>query len=164
MWTRRCSRSSAPAARRARCDDPTAAILDATDPQGVAFAVYEPPREQKRLALNGSGPGELSYVTHRVPESAVFREFYGRVLHWNFEPGHVEDGWQVVDVHPMAGVSGGSARATTVPMWSVADIDAAVARVREAGGTVLQQPAPRPYGLSAECTDDQDSRFYLVEL
>ena len=25
----------------------------------------------------------------------------------------------------------------TVPMWTVADIDAAVARVREAGGTVL---------------------------
>jgi predicted enzyme related to lactoylglutathione lyase len=46
-------------------------------------------------------------------------------------------------------------------MWTVADIDAAVARVREAGGTVLQEPAQQPYGITAECTDDQGSRFYL---
>jgi predicted enzyme related to lactoylglutathione lyase len=136
-------------------------ILDATDPQGVAFAVYEPPGRQKRLALNGSGPGELSYVTYQVPDSAVFREFYGRVLQWNFEPGHVDDGWQVQATHPMAGVAGGNAQPTTVPMWTVADIDAAVARVREAGGTVLADPAPRPYGVTAECTDDQGTRFYL---
>lgn len=46
-------------------------------------------------------------------------------------------------------------------MWTVDDIDAAVARVREAGGTVLDEPSRQPYGLSAECTDDQGSRFYL---
>jgi predicted enzyme related to lactoylglutathione lyase len=58
-------------------------------------------------------------------------------------------------------MAGGSATTTTVPMWTVADIDAAVARVREAGGTVLQEPSQQPYGLMAECTDDQGSRFYL---
>lgn len=136
-------------------------ILDATDPQGVAFAVYQPAGDPKRPALNGSGPGELSYVTYQVPDSAGFREFYGRILHWTFEPGHVEDGWQVVSTHPMAGVAGGSARATTVPMWAVADINAAVTRVREAGGIVLQAPARRPYGITAECADDHGARFYL---
>lgn len=136
-------------------------ILDATDPHGVAFAVYEPPAGRKRPELNGSGPGELSYVTYEVPDSAAFRDFYARVLHWSFEPGRVEDGWQVVTSHPMAGVAGGNARPTTVPMWTVADIDAAVARVREAGGTVLQEPARQPYGITAECTDDQGGRFYL---
>ncbi|MGH3970415.1 MAG: VOC family protein, partial [Mycobacterium sp.] len=95
-------------------------MLDATDPHGTAFAVYEPAGDPKRPALNGSGPGELSYVTYHVPESAAFREFYGRVLHWDFESGRVEDGWQVTTTHPMAGVAGGSARATTVPMWTVA--------------------------------------------
>jgi predicted enzyme related to lactoylglutathione lyase len=138
-------------------------ILDAIDPQGVAFAVYEPPADQKRLPLNGSGPGELSYVTYRMPDSVVFRDFYARVLHWTFTPGRVDDGWQVANTHPMAGVGGGSARPTTVPMWTVADIDAAVARVREAGGTVLAEPARQPYGLTAECADDQGSQFYLGE-
>jgi predicted enzyme related to lactoylglutathione lyase len=48
-------------------------------------------------------------------------------------------------------------------MWTVADIDAAVARVRAAGGTVLQEPARQPYGITAECLDDQGGRFYLGE-
>jgi predicted enzyme related to lactoylglutathione lyase len=45
----------------------------------------------------------------------------------------------------------------------VSDIDAAVTRVREAGGTVLAEPSRQPYGLMAECTDDQGGRFYLGE-
>lgn len=138
-------------------------LLDATDPQGVAFAVFEPPAGRKRPELNGSGPGELSYVTHLVPDSAGFRDFYGRVLGWTFEPGRVSDGWQVVGTHPMAGAAGGNASPTTVPMWTVSDIGAAVARVREAGGTVLAEPARQPYGVTAECADDQGGRFYLGE-
>ncbi len=31
-------------------------------------------------------------------------------------------------------------------MWTVEDIDAAVARVREAGGTVIEEPSQQPYG------------------
>lgn len=136
-------------------------LLDATDPHGAAFAVYQPAGGQKRPELNGSGPGELSYVTYEVPDSAAFRDFYGRVLGWTFEPGRIADGWQVQGTHPMAGAAGGSTRPVTVPMWTVADIDAAVARVREAGGTVLAEPSRQPYGLTAECTDDQGARFYL---
>lgn len=138
-------------------------LLDATDPHGAAFAVFEPPAGRKRPEINGSGPGELSYVTYQVPDSAGFRDFYGRVLGWTFEPGRVADGWQVMGTHPMAGAAGGSTSPTTVPMWTVSDIDAAVARVREAGGTVLAEPARQPYGVTAECADDQDGRFYLGE-
>jgi predicted enzyme related to lactoylglutathione lyase len=138
-------------------------LLDATDPHGAAFAVFEPTAGRKRPELNGSGPGELSYVTYEVPDSAGFRDFYGRVLGWAFEPGRVADGWQVVGTHPMAGAAGGSDSPTTVPMWTVSDIGAAVARVREAGGTVLAEPARQPYGMTAECADDQGGRFYLGE-
>jgi predicted enzyme related to lactoylglutathione lyase len=136
-------------------------IVDATDPTGTAFAVFQPNVNTARPQLNGAGPGELSYVTYELSDSAAFRQFYGRVLGWSFEPGRIDDGWQIADTHPMAGVAGGSAEITTVPMWTVADIDDAVARVREAGGTVLQEPSRQPYGLMAECRDDQGSRFYL---
>jgi predicted enzyme related to lactoylglutathione lyase len=138
-------------------------IVEATDPAGVTFAVFEATGDVPRPALNGTGPGELSYVTYEVPDSAVARAFYGRVLHWNFEPGRIDDGWGIVGSHPMAGIAGGAERPVTVPMWTVADIEAAVARVREAGGTVLQEPQRQPYGLMAECTDDQGGRFYLGE-
>lgn len=136
-------------------------VLDATDPSGTAFAVFQPSTEVPRPALNGTGPGELSYLTYEVTDSAAFKEFYGRVFSWTFEPGHIDDGWGIQGSQPMSGVAGGNPTTTTVPMWTVADIDAAVARVREAGGTVLQEPTQQPYGLMAECADDQGSRFYL---
>lgn len=134
---------------------------DATDPLGNAFAVFTPSRPTSRPALNGTGPGELAYITYEVADSALFREFYGRVLSWTFESGRVADGWQVNESHPMAGMAGGSTRSSTVPMWTVADIDDAVRRVRQAGGSILQQPRRQPYGLTAECVDDQGARFYL---
>lgn len=136
-------------------------VLDATDPGGTPFAVFVPTPGTPRPDLNGAGPGELSYLTYEVPDSTAFKEFYGRVLFWTFEPGRIDDGWGVQGSQPMSGVAGGAARTTAVPMWTVADIDAAVARVRKAGGTVLQQPSRQDYGLMAECTDDQGGRFYL---
>jgi uncharacterized glyoxalase superfamily protein PhnB len=138
-------------------------VLDATDPQGAPFAVFIPAPGTPRPELNGAGPGELSYITYEVTDSAVFRSFFSRVLFWTYQPGRIEDGWQIDGTHPMAGVAGGGEQSVTVPMWTVADIDAAVTRVREAGGTVLQEPSSQPYGRMAECTDDQGGRFYLGE-
>lgn len=136
-------------------------VLDATDALGNPLAVYRPSGDTPRPALNGAGPGELSYVTFEVRDAAVFRDFYGRLLGWTFTPGRVDDGWTIEPVHPMAGVAGGIANQVTVPMWTVDDIDAAVQRVREAGGTVIEEPAQQPYGRSAQCLDDQGMRFYL---
>ena len=132
-------------------------------PAGTAFAVFQPASGTPRPALNGAGPGELSYITYEVADSTAFRAFYSRILFWMFEPGRIDDGWQVQGTHPMAGVAGGSAQHVTVPMWTVEDVDAAVARVREAGGTVIEEPSQQPYGKSAQCTDDQGTRFYLGE-
>ena len=136
-------------------------LSGATDSQGASFGVYQPNPGQPRPELNGSGPGELSYITYQVPDSTAFRAFYSRVLFWTFEPGRIDDGWQVQQSHPMAGVAGGNAEAVTVPMWTVEDVDAAVSRVREAGGTVIDEPSQQAYGTSALCTDDQGGRFYL---
>ena len=63
---------------------------------------------QPRPELNGSGPGELSYITYEVADSTAFKAFYSRVLFWTFEPGRINDGWQVQQTHPMAGVAGGA--------------------------------------------------------
>jgi predicted enzyme related to lactoylglutathione lyase len=138
-------------------------VLGATDPQGAAFAVLQPVPGEPRPTLNGAGPGELSYITYEVIDATAFKAFYSRVLFWTFEPGRIDDGWGVQQTHPMAGVAGGSAQQVTVPMWTVEDVDAAVARVREAGGTVIEEPSQQPYGKSAQCTDDQGTRFYLGE-
>ena len=138
-------------------------VLDATDPQGTAFAVFQPGANEPRPALNGAGPGELSYITYEVADSTAFKAFYSGVLFWTFEPGRIDDGWGVQQTHPMAGVAGSNTAAVTVPMWTVDDIDTAVARVREAGGRVIEEPSQQAYGRMAQCTDDQGTRFYLGE-
>lgn len=138
-------------------------VLDAIDPSGTPFAVYRDSAGTARPALNGTGPGDLSYITYFAENSADFRAFYSRVLYWTFESGRVEDGWAIQSSHPMAGIAGGNAQPSTVPMWTVDDIDAAVDRVRAAGGTVIEEPSTQSYGKSALCTDDQGTRFYLGE-
>ncbi len=139
-------------------------VLEGADPQGGLFGAFVPLPGEARPALNGSGPGDLSYITYEATESAGFRSFYGRVLSWTFEPGRISDGWAVRDCHPMSGAAGGCDAPVTVPMWTVGDIEAAVTRVREAGGSVIDEPTQQAYGKSALCTDDQGTRFYLGEL
>jgi predicted enzyme related to lactoylglutathione lyase len=172
---------------------PYGLVADCTDDQGTRFAVHQPPRASTaatavegpaaagpagvragRVGLATAGPGvtgpaagardgDLAYVTFEVVDSRRARDFYGAVLGWQFVPGRVADGWQVVGTTPLAGLSGGHAEATTVPLWRVADLAAAVGRVRAAGGTSTE-PQQEPYGLTSDCTDSQGTRFYLGQL
>ena len=172
---------------------PYGLVAECTDNQGTPFAVHQPPRagppaaavagrgaagpagvRAGRPGLATAGPGvtgpvagphdgDLAYVTFEVVDSGRARDFYGAVLGWQFAPGRVPDGWQVVGTTPLAGLSGGHAEATTVPMWRVADLRAAVDRVRAAGGTSTE-PRQEPYGLTADCADGQGTRFYLGQL
>jgi len=152
---------------------PYGLVAECTDNQGTRFAVHQypaagPPGADATGAAGAAaaGPaaaprdGDLAYITFEVADSRLARDFYGAVLGWRFAPGRIADGWQVEGTTPMAGLSGGHAEATTVPMWRVADLRAAVGRVRAAGGTATE-PRPEPYGLTADCADDQGTRFYL---
>src|SRR3546814_15696486 len=78
-------------------------------------------------------------------------------------PLSIDDGWEVVDGHPMTGIAGGQDQSLSVPMWVVDDIETAVERVRAAGGMVIEGPARQSYAISAECLDDQGSPFWLAQ-
>jgi predicted enzyme related to lactoylglutathione lyase len=117
---------------------------------------------------NGTRHGDVSYITLALPDLARGRAFYGAVLGWRFSPGNSEHGVQVDDIVPMTGLWAGPSPAGTpvrgaVLGYRVDDIVAAVAAVREHGGTVTD-PHREPYGLSAEGHDDQGTPFYLHEL
>jgi predicted enzyme related to lactoylglutathione lyase len=139
---------------------------DCVDPGGTRFALHQPSGPAHGAAA-GSGraglrDGDLVYVTMEVPDAAATLAFYGAVLGWRSHPGRTPGGWQVEDTTPMIGVAGGHAEATGVPVWQTADVAAAVARVRAAGGTATE-PHQEPYGLIAECADDQGTRFSLTQ-
>lgn len=138
-----------------------------TDDQGMDFAIYAPMagRTVERPSLNGVGPGDLAYVTIKVPDTTKARSFLGAVLGLEFQPGTVDDGWAVLDVHPMMGLWGDAdaTQTTVVPQYRVSDIASAVEKVRALGGTSTE-PSEEHYGWSAECTDDQGTNFFLAQL
>jgi predicted enzyme related to lactoylglutathione lyase len=145
-------------------DAPHGRVADCTDDQGTDFALWQiGSARATRPAANGRRPGDLAYLVLEVVDAGLARAFYGSVLGWQCRPGSIEDGWSVERVVPMVGLSGGHERAAAVPMWRVASIEGGVARVRAAGGRATD-PARQPYGVTAECTDDQGSRFLLGEL
>jgi predicted enzyme related to lactoylglutathione lyase len=139
---------------------------DCVDTDGMPFAIHQPPDAPGSARARPSAvlrDGDLVYVTLEVGDPVAALAFYGAVLGWRSRPGRSPGGWQVEGTTPMIGVSGGHDAATMVPVWQVADVPAAVARVRAAGGTATE-PHREPYGLIAECTDDQGTRFSLVQV
>ena len=130
-------------------------VADCVDDQGLAFALFEGP---------GTPVEAPVFVEFRVPDTVRARAFYGTVLGWGFLPGHVPGTWNgtigAERTRPRTGVSGGHGTATVVPTWDVPDLDAALAAVRTAGGTA-GAPAERPFGLVADCLDDQGTPLRL---
>jgi len=138
-------------------------VADCTDDQGMPFALWQPTSPPApRPGAQGWRQGDVTYVTLEVIDSARFRRFFTSVAGWEFTAGRVEDGWEARDVAPMCGLQGGYARTTVVPMYVVDNVDAAVERVRTAGGTATP-PERQPYGVSSNCSDDQGTRFYLIQ-
>jgi uncharacterized glyoxalase superfamily protein PhnB len=147
--------------------EPYGLIAMCTDDQGMDFAVYERSPGDSVVPVERYRDGEICYLTIEVPDSARARAFFGSVLGWEFTPGQAEDGWGAriagEEARYMTGLHGGHERTTVVPMYAVDDIAAAVERVRGAGGTATE-PERQPYGITADCTDDQGSHFYLGQL
>lgn len=145
-------------------EEPYGRVAMCTDDQGGRLALFQPPAGVADAVPDVPlREGDVAYVTHHVVDTAAFRAFYGSVLGWRFEPGHVPDGWQIVGVRPMGGVHGGHDRATSIPMYAVDDIDAAVTRVRSAGGEA-SDPEQQPYGRTSTCLGPGGVSFYLGQL
>jgi uncharacterized protein len=148
-----------------------------SDPQDVVFALLAATAPGESRAFGPTPLGTEQTLGHGVwielatPDPAAALAFYGALF-----------GWEKVGAMPMGGMGeyaflgrgdlrpGAvmSSTATGAPArWNwyvhVADIDAALAAVREAGGTVLQGPDPIPGGsYSANITDPAGARLGLA--
>lgn len=137
------------------------------DPFGHRWQIMTPPgRAVPEPAAPAPEPpsdsrhGDIDYITITTPDSGLAKEFYGAVLGWRFAAGNVEDGWQVEDVRPMAGLHGGQAGDVHL-CFRADDLDDTLNRVREHGGEA-GEPQNMPYGRLSTCTDNQGRRFYLL--
>lgn len=119
----------------------------------------------KRAPIPGATPAQapsIGYFTVDVPDGARAAAFFGALLGWNTEIGSQPDGFHVGNIDPPGGIQGdGTAPGMTI-YFRVADVAAAAARVRELGGTVLEE-AGYGSGRNARCLDDQGVPFQLWE-
>ncbi|MGH8932823.1 MAG: VOC family protein [Egibacteraceae bacterium] len=111
--------------------------------------------------VSGTG-ARVGYASLWTPDADRAAAFYGAVLGWRYAPGSAPQGRQVMGVTPRLGIWGGQERGTTFLCFVVADVPVAVQRVRAAGGQA-EEPTLQPYGLIANCADDQGMAFAIVE-
>ncbi|MDT4923773.1 MAG: hypothetical protein QOG01_1486 [Pseudonocardiales bacterium] len=101
-------------------------------------------------------PGDVGYVSLWVPEAARAARFYGDVLDWRMA------GDLVVGATPTTSIAGTDEDMTLFCCYAVEDVHAAAQRVRDAGGEA-SEPSDRPYGVVADCADDQGTRFAIYQ-
>lgn len=102
--------------------------------------------------------GDLYYFTLQVPDLARAQRFYAAVLGWEFPSP--DNGHATNIAAPPGGVQQVDDPAGPQLWFVVDDIHTAVAAVRAAGGTA-DEPVFYESGWSADCTDDQGTRFSL---
>jgi uncharacterized protein len=118
--------------------------------------------------------GEVAFVELGVQDAERARTFYGALFGWTFTPGPSGGGGFLIGTPNVpGGLHGGDPGASPYVFFRVEDLDTAVGRVRELGGTVEGAPegeAPADaaametqYGRFLLCRDDQGSPFGLFE-
>jgi uncharacterized protein len=143
----------------------------AADPIGAVFGLWQPGVHKGAQLVNEPGTfswGEL--VTDDVPAS---KAFYGAVFGWGAEthgdgPGAYTE-WQV-NGRSIGGMMEKPPQmpAEVPPSWgvyfTVADTDAAVARITELGGGVVSPPMDIEPGRFAVVTDPSGAMFNVIAL
>ncbi|MFC8872169.1 VOC family protein [Streptomyces sp. NPDC057148] len=115
--------------------------------------------------------GEPSFFELGVADPERGRAFYVGLFGWALEPGPTGRGFSIGTGGVPGGLHGADAGASPYVFFRVDDLDAALARVRELGGSVEGQgeegeedaASAARFGRFALCRDDQGSAFGLHE-
>ena len=111
--------------------------------------------------------GELAFFEIGVEDPDRGRAFYEGLFGWRFEPGPSGSGFTIAAPNMPGGMHGGDKGAVPYVFFRVDDIEAAVARLRELGGTVEEmevegdEASQAKFGRFKLCRDDQGSSFGL---
>lgn len=106
--------------------------------------------------------GDVGYAWLSVPDVERAVAFYGAVLGWRIAPDPDPQRRHVLDRAPRLGLHGGEAGSTLNCGYAVEDVLRAAQQVRASGGRA-SEPRSAPYGLVADCVDDQGTVFALYQ-
>ncbi len=136
-------------------DQPYGRASVIVDPFGHRWILLRGPAR-----VTGLRQGDVANVTMVARDARRAKEFYEAVLLVPFSSGHPGT-WRTDETRPPLGIwSSRGAEPEVQLSFRVDDIAAAVDRVRAAGGHA-DEPDSKPYGLLAECADDQGASFRL---
>ena len=152
--TERARRSGA-SVERETADQPYGRASVIVDPFGHRWLLL-----RSTARATGLRQGDAANVTMMTRDADQAKEFYEAVLGVPFSSGH-PGAWRTDETKPPLSIlSSPSAEPEVQVSYRVDDIAAAVERVRVAGGRA-DEPDRKPYGLLAECVDDQGATFRL---
>ncbi|HEY0448829.1 VOC family protein [Actinophytocola sp.] len=146
------------AVEREPADEPYGRRSIIVDPFGHRWLLLRPPARATRFRQ-----GDVARVTMIAADPGRTKAFYESVLQLPFTAGSQPGAWRADDTNPPLGLWSPEGVEPQVQLcFRVDDMAAALGRVRAAGGTAADAER-KPYGLLAECTDDQGTRFQLWE-
>ena len=152
--TERARRSGA-SVEREPTDQPYGRAAVLVDPFGHRWILLRRPWRATRPRQ-----GDVANVTILAPDTGRAKEFYEAVLQVPFSSGH-PGAWRTDQTTPPVGILPSHGAEPEVQLsYRVDDLAAAVERVRTAGGHA-DEPERKPYGLIANCVDDQGATFRL---
>lgn len=106
--------------------------------------------------------GQVVYFELPSSDIQATRQFWGSLFGWTFHQGNQPGYSMIQGPVPMGGTPHDEPSRHPRLFFAVDDIEAAVARVRELGGTA-EDPISIPSGAYAHCTDAQGVEFSLSE-
>ena len=113
--------------------------------------------------------GELAWFELGVEDADRGRAFYEGLFGWTFERGPSGEGWLISTPSISGGMHPGDKGASPYVFFKVDDLAAALARVRELGGTIEEmdvggdEATEQQFGRFKFCRDDQGSPFGLYQ-
>ncbi len=136
------------------------------DPYGHQWKLGTPVVSSAQAAARRA-PAEPYYLTLTTPDVERGAAFYAAVFGWEFsEPfnggRHVENTKTPIGMRPPVNPFSTTAPGEITMWWTARDFDAAVQRVRDAGGSV-ESMNTYDSGREAVCLDDQGVEFRLSE-
>jgi uncharacterized glyoxalase superfamily protein PhnB len=126
------------------------------DPFGHRWMLTRPPARATRFRQ-----GDVVRVSMVTADTDRAKEFYEAVLRVPFHAGSQPGVWNTEATKPHLGIWSPEGVEPQIQLvYRVDDLDAALRRVRAAGG-IAGTAERKPYGLKAECEDDQGVMFEL---
>jgi uncharacterized protein len=142
-----------------------------SDPQGATFALFKPLRDEEPVRPDMGTPGMVGWHELYAADLEAAIAFYTSTFGWTKD--------EAIDMGPLgkyqtfkttpdqAGGMMTTPKERPMPTWgfyfNVEDVDAAIGRVREGGGQVLNGPEQVPGGTwIANCLDPQGAAFSIA--